>query len=338
MHKSFSFKALRDSFKTEKHILKEEIIELIKTNKINEIDPVHGTALNRAIKLQNKKIITELLSKNAAIDQAIYFAVSNQYTLKEIKELIALSSSKLPNDCLYKAVHQGRLDLVIYFIEEKDFDVNTTINNPIHGGAILSIAIMKEHNDIINYLLEKGAIPSQGVISATIKGNVKILEKLFEYGATANDDYSEDPVALAVCGAITTYDPNHSKASGFKTEQELIKYVETLKFLLEHDGNPNSLILEKGPVVLIALAAFIAEPKNLIYKDICKLLIKHKADTSKLKSYTETINSLNAEIMQNTRLEDTSKSKFFSLDEIEGFKENQTTLGGDIKSIFYSEL
>ncbi|WP_156147404.1 hypothetical protein [Rickettsia endosymbiont of Ixodes pacificus] len=31
---------------------------------------------------------------------------------------------------------QGRLDLVKYFIEEKGFDVNTTIDDPVYGSAI----------------------------------------------------------------------------------------------------------------------------------------------------------------------------------------------------------
>ncbi len=66
MRKSLSFKALRDSLKTEKQLLKEKfkeetkekIKELIKTNQINEIDPIHGTALNRAIKIKdNIKVI-----------------------------------------------------------------------------------------------------------------------------------------------------------------------------------------------------------------------------------------------------------------------------------------
>lgn len=99
----------------------------------------------------------------------------------------------------------------------------------------LSIATMEEHTDVMDYLLTKGAIPSQGVISAIIKVNVKILEKLFEYGATARGDYSEDPVALVVCGAIEAYEPNYNKAP--PKEQDLLKYVEMLKFLLEHDGN-----------------------------------------------------------------------------------------------------
>lgn len=55
MRKSLSFKALRDSLKTEKQLLKEKIKELIKTNQINKIDPIHGTALNRAIKIKDKK-------------------------------------------------------------------------------------------------------------------------------------------------------------------------------------------------------------------------------------------------------------------------------------------
>ncbi|WP_395476318.1 hypothetical protein [Rickettsia endosymbiont of Pantilius tunicatus] len=55
MYRSFSFKALRDSFKNEKQILKEKIKELIKTKKINDVDPIHGTALNRAVKIGDKK-------------------------------------------------------------------------------------------------------------------------------------------------------------------------------------------------------------------------------------------------------------------------------------------
>ncbi|WP_051965285.1 hypothetical protein [Rickettsia tamurae] len=182
---------------------------------------------------------------------------------------------------------------------------------------------------------------------------------MFEYGATARGDYSEDPVALVVCGAIEAYEPNYNKAP--PKEQDLLKYVEMLKFLLEHDGNPNALILERGIVVLVALNALIDKPENPIYKDICKLLIKHEADTSKHnndkhKKYIAIIEKLKAEIIQETsinnvnvseanietktgsRLGETVKSKFFLLDEINTLSESQTPLGGDIKNIFNSEL
>jgi hypothetical protein len=112
-----SYKALGNFFKTEKQILKADIQKLIKTNQIND-----------------EKVIAELLKKDIDVDKAIYFAISHGSTLKQIKTLISLSASKLPNEYLYKAVNQGRLDLVQYFIEEKNFDVNTTINNPLHGG------------------------------------------------------------------------------------------------------------------------------------------------------------------------------------------------------------
>lgn len=365
MKKSSSL-ALGNFFKTKKQILKADIQKLIKTNQINYVDPKHGTALNRAIKLKDEKIITELLAKKVDINEAIYFAIGHEYTLEEIKTLISLSSSELPDEYLYKAVHQGRLDLVQYFIEEKNFDVNTTINNPLHGGAILSIATMGEHIDVINYLLKNGAIASQGVISAILKGNIEILEKLFEYGATAHDGYSEDLVALLVNAAIPANDPTYCKSSNSETKEDLSNYVETLKFLLEHDGNPNAEFLERGTVILIALSALMDEPKNDTYKDICKLLIQYGADTSKFKSYTETINNLKKEIIEDMKVVDksdfkdegyvsdsaeadqlskkgsklvdtSSKSVFFSLEEI--IEKNPTTLGGEtdiVKSEFFN--
>ncbi|WP_395476320.1 hypothetical protein [Rickettsia endosymbiont of Pantilius tunicatus] len=170
--------------------------------------------------------------------------------------------------------------------------MNTTINNPLHGGAILSIAAIQELIDVINYLLEKKAIPSQGVISAILKGNVEILKKLFEYGATAKDNYSEDLVALLVNAAIPANDPTYCKSSNSETKEDLSNYVKTLEFLLKHGGNPNAEILERGTVILIVLSALMDEPKNDKYKAIGKLLIKHGADTPKFKSYTEIINNL----------------------------------------------
>ncbi|HJD64625.1 MAG TPA: ankyrin repeat domain-containing protein [Rickettsia endosymbiont of Diachasma alloeum] len=288
--------ALGNFFKTKKQILKADIHKLIKTNQTNYVDPKYGTALNRAIKLKDEQIIAELLARKVDIDKAIYFAIGHEYTLEEIKTLISLSPAELPDEYLYKSVHKGRLDLVKYFIEEKGFDVNTTINNPVHGGAILSIATMEEHTKVIDYLLKKGATPSQGVISAIIKGNVKILKKLFEYGATAHDGYSEDLVALLVNAAIPANDPTCCKSSDSETKEDLSNYVEILKFLLEHGGNPNAEILERGTVILIALSALMDEPENVIYKNICKLLIQHGADTSKFKSYTKTITMLKKEM------------------------------------------
>ncbi|MCC8419122.1 MAG: hypothetical protein LN590_06230 [Rickettsia endosymbiont of Glossina mortisans submortisans] len=75
MRKSLSFKTLRDSLKTEKQLLKEKIKELIKTNQINEIDPIHGTALNRAIKIKDKKIILKLLDNNADTIKSLVFLI-----------------------------------------------------------------------------------------------------------------------------------------------------------------------------------------------------------------------------------------------------------------------
>lgn len=114
MKKSSSF-ALGNFFKTKKQILKADIQKLLKTNQINYVDPKYGTALNRAINLKDEKIITELLAKKVDINEAIYFAIGHEYTLEEIKTLISLSSSELPDEYLYKTVHQGRLDLVQYF-------------------------------------------------------------------------------------------------------------------------------------------------------------------------------------------------------------------------------
>ncbi len=145
---------------------------------------------------------------------------------KEIKKLISLSSSKLPDEYLYKAAHKGRLDLVQYFIEEKGFSVNTTMDNHVHGGAILSIDTMGEHIDVIDYLLKKGAIASQGVIPAILNGNVEILEKLFKYGATARDGYSEDLVALLVNTAIPANDPTYSDSSFSETKKDLSNYAK----------------------------------------------------------------------------------------------------------------
>ena len=58
---------------------------------------------------------------------------------------------------------------------------------------------MGELTNVIDYLLEKGAIPSQGVISAILKGNVEILKKLFECGAKVDNSYSEDLVGINKC-------------------------------------------------------------------------------------------------------------------------------------------
>lgn len=80
-----------------------------------------------------------MLARKVDIDKAIYFAIGHEYTLEEIKTLISLSPAELPDEYLYKSVHKGRLDLVKYFIEEKGFDVNTTINNPVHGSAIAKL-------------------------------------------------------------------------------------------------------------------------------------------------------------------------------------------------------
>ncbi|KHO03737.1 hypothetical protein JS61_02435 [Rickettsia felis] len=410
MHKSLSYKALRDYFKTEKQILKEKfkeetkekIKELIKTNQINEIDPIHGTALNRAIKIKDKKIILKLLDNNAdtikslvflieknkdikeikqfvytfysdnllwfsikfliekhrsiqdikqlidsslsktIIDFTVLQAVKNHKSLEDIRELIG--SSKVSHDGLYEAVVQGRLDLVKYFIEEKRFDVNTTIDDPVHGGSILSIAIMNDRTDVMDYLLTKEAIASQGVISAIIKGNVKILEKLFKYGATAHD-HSEDPVALVVSDAIAAYEPNY-KALGSKPEHEPFTYIAMLRVLLEHGGNPNAVMLERGKVVLLALNSLIDKPENPTYKDICRLLIKHKADISifnpdndKHKKYITIIDLLKAEIIQEaetgSRL--AAKSKFFSLEDLNKLDE-ETSLGGDTTELFNSKF
>lgn len=219
---------------------------------------------------------------------------------------------------------------------------------------------MGEHIDVINYLLKNGAIASQGVISVILKGNIEILEKLFEYSATAHDGYSKDLVALLVNAAIPANDPTYCKSSNSETKEDLSNYVETLKFLLEHGDNPNAEFLERGTVILIALSALMDEPKNDTYKAICKLLIKHKADTSKVKSYTETIIKLKEEIIKDMKVVDksdfkdegyvsdsaeanqlskkgsklvdtSSKSVFFSLEEI--IDEKPTSLGGDVKDI-----
>lgn len=342
--KKSTFLAPGNFFKTKKQILKAEIKKLIKANKIND-----------------EKVIAELLEKDIDIDKAIYFAISHGSTLKQIKTLISLSASKLPNEYLYKAVHQGRLDLVQYFIEEKGFSVNTTMDNHVHGGAILSIATMGEHIDVIDYLLKNGAIASQGVISAILKGNVEILEKLFKYGATAHDGYSEDLVALLVNAAIPADDPTYCKSSDSKTKKDLSNYVKMLELLLEHGGNPNAEFLERGPVILIALSALMDEPKNDTYKAICKLLIKHKADTSKFKSYTETINNLKKEIIEDMKVVNKSdfKDEGYVSDSAETnqpskkgsklvdtnfksgifhtFKTDQTSLNGEVK-VFESEF
>ena len=164
---------------------------------------------------------------------------------------------------------------------------------------------------------------------------------------------------VLINAAIPANDPNYFENSGSKTktEEDLSNYVETLKFLLENGSNPNAEFLERGKVVFIALFAYIAEPENTIYKDICKLLIQHGAVTPKLKKYQEPINKLmndtnnsdegyisdaNIETKAETkvtttttssRLEDTNfKSGIFHT-----FKTDQTSLNGEVK-VFESEF
>lgn len=92
MHKSLSYKALRDYFKTEKQILKEktkeEIKQLITNKEINEIDPVHGTALNRAVKIKDNKIIFKLLDEKADTIKPLLFLIDNNKDIKEIKQFV----------------------------------------------------------------------------------------------------------------------------------------------------------------------------------------------------------------------------------------------------------
>ncbi|WP_232505940.1 MULTISPECIES: hypothetical protein [unclassified Rickettsia] len=64
MKKSSSL-ALGNFFKTKKQILKADIQKLIKTNQINYVDPKHGTALNRAIKLKDEKNNNRVISKKS---------------------------------------------------------------------------------------------------------------------------------------------------------------------------------------------------------------------------------------------------------------------------------
>ena len=82
------------------------------------------------------KELISLFPDKKLINFVVINAIKNNRNLEDIKELI--ESSEVSDECLYEAVHQGRLDLVQYFIEEKNFDVNTTIDNHVHGGAILN--------------------------------------------------------------------------------------------------------------------------------------------------------------------------------------------------------
>ncbi|WP_052458468.1 hypothetical protein [Rickettsia asembonensis] len=101
-----------------------------------------------------------------------------------------------------------------------------------------------------------------------------------------------------------------------------------LKCLLEHGGNPDAVILERSSVVLVALNALIDKPKNPIYKDVCKLLIKHKADISMFKhslvkhqKYITIIEMLKAEITQEEIID-----LFHNLPYQEVFEENTEAL------------
>ncbi|KJW02585.1 hypothetical protein REIP_0596 [Rickettsia endosymbiont of Ixodes pacificus] len=87
------------------------------------------------------------------------------------------------------------------------------------------------------------------------------------------------------------------------------------------------LILRDLSIIMISIRKYIA------------IIEKLKAEIIQETSINNVnVSEANIETKTGSRLGETAKSKFFSLDEINTLGESQTPLGGDIKDIFNSEL
>ncbi|XP_053101867.1 2-5A-dependent ribonuclease-like [Hemicordylus capensis] len=106
-------------------------------------------------------------------------------------ELRYLSSWKMAAEALYNAVQNGSIEGIQKLLED-GVDINSKVNN--HGFTALHCAVCDNKEEIVSFLLEKGADPrarkdngATPFITAGITGNVRLLELLLDSRERINE-------------------------------------------------------------------------------------------------------------------------------------------------------
>jgi ankyrin repeat protein len=190
----------------------QKIFDIVKTNDhralkeyngpVNLRDTNQATPLMWAIYRSDLTMVKQLIKKGADVTMKGWIRFTDPESNFEF----------IYGSCLAVAAGEGNKDIVKYLldkehipIEDKEINFHQNIDN---GWNALQWASVKGHNDLVNYLVRKGAninAPAQTdmnqtpLILAIIFGNAETAILLAELGADVNqrDDYGVAPLTYA---------------------------------------------------------------------------------------------------------------------------------------------
>ena len=200
---------------------------------------------------------------------------------------------------LYHAVKRGYIDLVKNIVE-RGVDINKSLSTTERPKCALKTAV-RRNDEIIKYLLEKGAnpngIPYEGKITPlgkAIRSNSQVVSLLLEKGADPNIHYGVNKttafIEAASCADQTILEQLLNKGADINAENSqgrtalfFANNISTLTFLLDRGMDPNHTDKD-GKTALHKFAQFgDTGPRNIRSSniDIVKLLISKGADPNK---------------------------------------------------------
>lgn len=198
------------------------------------------------------------------------------------------------------AVHSGNLEMLKKAVEQ-----GATINCRFRKDSLLHIAIRYGHNDIVEYLVDRGAnvnavntmLENRPLDEAASHGHLKIVIKLFKHGADINtiDQQEDTPLhgaAFNGYGDIVEWLIEHGAA--FDTQNKfndtpLDRAASGFRVFLRH-RHPNAFASNK-------------------FLDIIALLIIHGAHLSQ-KAKTDLLNSpIQAELIKSILTDNVEKAE-----------------------------
>lgn len=185
---------------------------------------------------------------------------------------------------LIKAIEFGHTSIARLLIDN-GADINACGE---FGDTALSVACRRRNSDLISYLLDSGANPSDGLMDAVREGSRLICQQLLDAGAVANEQIEgEVPLIVAasmgynhVCQVLLDFRADINRlidvddptdATDALTAATMHGKIRTVELLLSKGAHV------RGSALAYSLTGLEDGPLDE-HREICNLLIQHGAD------------------------------------------------------------